>query len=133
MPSNIQANEVKGFELDIILSKKGEEIILNNVHFLNNSFKLEDKSFKELNRLAKYLKNNEITILIEGHTDSIGTKNNNNILSRKRAKSVFDFLLTNGVDENQITFKGFGSSRPISSNSDADGRALNRRTSFIIQ
>jgi len=133
LPYNIQANEVKGFELDIILSKKGEEIILNNVHFLNNSFKLEDKSFKELNRLAKYLKNNDITILIEGHTDSIGTKNNNNILSRKRAKSVYDFLLTNGVDENQIIFKGFGSSRPISSNSDADGRALNRRTSFIIQ
>ena len=133
LPSNIQANEVKGFELDIIVSKKGEEIILNNVHFLNNSFKLEDKSFTELNRLAKYLKNNDINILIEGHTDSNGTVNNNNLLSRNRAKSVFDFLLNNGVDKKQITYKGYGSSRPFSNNLDADGRALNRRTSFVIQ
>ena len=133
MPSDIQANEVKGFELDIIVSKKGEEIILNNVHFLNNSFKLEDKSFTELNRLAKYLKNNDINILIEGHTDSNGTVNNNNLLSRKRAKSVFNFLLNNGVDKKQITYKGYGSSRPFSNNLDADGRALNRRTSFVIQ
>ena len=71
--------------------------------------------------------------MIEGHTDSNGTVNNNNLLSRNRAKSVFDFLLNNGVDKKQITYKGYGSSRPFSNNLDADGRALNRRTSFVIQ
>jgi len=133
LPSIIQPNEVKDFELDIILSKRGEEIVLKNVHFLNNSFKLEDKSFTELNRLAKYLKNNNINILIEGHTDLNGTISNNNILSENRAKSVFNFLLNSGVNPKQLLYQGYGSSRPFSENTNEKGRALNRRTSFVIQ
>ena len=133
LPDEIQANEVNDLELEIILTKMGEEIVLKNVHFLNNSFQLNENSFIELNKLARYLLDNDVRILIEGHTDSNGNIDSNNILSERRAKSVYDYLLTCGILHNQMSYRGYGDSRPISDNNNEKGRALNRRTSFIIQ
>ena len=132
LPENIQANEVKDLELDIILSKIGEEIVLENVHFLNNSFMLNNDSLSELNSLAAYLIKTDIRVVIEGHTDSNGDEYSNQVLSERRAKSVYDYLLKVGVNPDQLLYEGYGYSRPIADNSDEKGRALNRRTSFII-
>jgi len=133
LSDEIQANKVNDLELEIISTKIGEEIVLKNVHFLNNSFQLNENSFIELNKLARYLLDNDVKILIEGHTDSNGNINSNNMLSERRAKSVYDYLLTCRIPHNQMSYKGYGDSRPISDNNNEKGRALNRRTSFIIQ
>jgi len=132
LPDNIQATPLNNIELDIIVSKIGEEIILKNVHFSNNSYVLNDSSKIELNKLSDYLINYKIKIKIEGHTDSNGDSNLNLVLSNNRAKSVNDYLISNGVEQNQLNFSGYGDSRPIADNNSKEGRAINRRTSFII-
>ena len=133
LPDEVKANKVNDLTLEIISKKIGEEIVLKNVHFLNNSFDLNENSFYELNKLASYLLDNDINILIEGHTDSIGNINSNMLLSNNRARSVFDYLLSCGVDQKKLSYKGYGDSRPISENNNQIGRSLNRRTSFIVQ
>jgi OOP family OmpA-OmpF porin len=57
---------------------------------------------------------------------------NNQGLSDRRAKTVFDFLIRYGADENRMTFKGYGESEPIADNSTAQGRAANRRVELRV-
>ncbi len=69
---------------------------------------------------------------IHGHTDNVGSQEYNQNLSEKRAKAVYDLLIAKGVDEKRLRYRGFGFARPIASNATAEGRAINRRTEFII-
>ena len=132
LPESLQAKELNNIELDIIVSKAGDEIILKNVQFSNNSFDLNNTSKKELDKLLNYVLEYNINIQIEGHTDSNGDKDQNLILSQNRAKSVKNYLISKGVKEENLTYLGFGDSKPISDNETEEGRALNRRTSFKI-
>ena len=116
--------------LDIIISKPGEEIVLNNVQFSNNSYELNEMSKNELDKLSNYLIKYNINIQIEGHTDSNGDSTLNLILSENRAKSVYDYLIIKGVQQDQLFYIGFGDSKPLVDNNSEKGRALNRRTSF---
>ena len=132
LPEDVKANKLNNIELDIIVSKPGEEIILNNVQFANNSFELNQSSKNELDKLANYIFKYNINIQIEGHTDSVGNSDMNLILSENRAKAVNKYLIGRGVSKEKLTYIGYGSSKPISDNSSENGRALNRRTSFKI-
>ena len=126
LPENMQAKKISKLEMNIITSKLGEEVILKNVIFASNSAKIDSTSFLELDKLILYLiKNPKIKIEIQGHTDNIGSKEDNQILSEKRAKVVFDYLNTRV--KNKLIYKGFGESIPIS-----DNKEINRRTSFVI-
>ena len=88
---------------------------------------------KELDNLLAYLnKNPLIKILIEGHTDNTGNPKHNKLLSENRAKAVHDYLIDNQIESNRLSYKGYGESRPIYENSITEGRAKNRRTSFIV-
>ncbi|HRP02010.1 MAG TPA: OmpA family protein [Candidatus Kapabacteria bacterium] len=69
---------------------------------------------------------------IHGHTDNVGTQEYNQILSEKRAKAVYDLLISKGIDEKRLRYRGFGFSRPIAQNDTEQGKAKNRRTEFII-
>lgn len=75
----------------------------------------------------------EMTIAIEGHTDNIGTEKYNMDLSLRRAKSVYDFLVSQDVFDGRMTFEGFGESRPVADNSTEGGRQRNRRVDLVIQ
>nr|WP_315150135.1 DUF5723 family protein [uncultured Flavobacterium sp.] len=68
---------------------------------------------------------------IEGHTDSVGNAKANQTLSEARAKAVMDALVAKGVNPENLTYKGFGASKPVASNKTAAGRAQNRRTEVI--
>ena len=72
-------------------------------------------------------------IAIHGHTDNRGDASENLVLSKERAKAVMKFLIANGIDQSRLTYNGFGSSKPKSSNFSEDGRLLNRRVEFVIQ
>ncbi len=74
-----------------------------------------------------------ITIDVGGHTDNVGDQSYNQRLSEERAKSVTDFLSRQGVSLTRIRAAGYGSTRPVGSNSDAVGRAKNRRIEFKIK
>ena len=111
----------------------GQEIILRNVLFESNSDELLETSTEELNRLVQLLEQNiDLHIQINGHTDNIGDEDDNQLLSKNRAKSVTDFLVKAGINKKRLSSKGHGESQPIADNKDETGRSKNRRTSFKI-
>jgi len=133
LPEDKTANNISNLELDIISKKSGEEIILRNVQFNHNSYKLNKNSILELEELIAFLnKYQNINILIEGHTDNIGGYNENQILSEKRAFTVYKYLIENKISEHRLNYQGFGEVRPLSSNKNEFERMKNRRTSFKI-
>ena len=131
LSKDLQAEPLDDLEIDIITQKVGEEIILKNVIFATNSYSLEESSLLELDRLIVYLKKNpNLEIEIQGHTDNVGNDRENQILSEKRANVVYEYLALRV--NNSLKHKGFGESVPLKSNTTSEGRAINRRTSFII-
>jgi OmpA-OmpF porin, OOP family len=113
--------------------KIGEPVVLSNIFFLSNKSELLQQSFEELDKLVQYLKVNlQTTIQISGHSDNIGNNERNKILSEERAKAVADYLILNGIDKSRITYNGYGSSKPITTNDTESGRQQNRRVEFII-
>ena len=76
--------------------------------------------------------NPEVSIEIGGHTDNKGSAAYNKTLSENRAKSVYDYLIDNGIDTDRLTYKGYGFEEPIADNQTEKGRAKNRRTEFKI-
>ncbi len=112
---------------------EGKPIILKNVFFETGSAELKDASINELNRLKKLLTDNPLLrIRINGHTDKVGSDEDNLVLSDDRAKAVYDYLVQNGIDMTRLSFKGYGETLPIADNETEDGRQLNRRTEFVI-
>ena len=108
-------------------------IILKNVFFETAKADLKRESQTELNKLRLLMKENPtMRIEIRGHTDNVGNDTENQILSQRRAKAVYDYLLQNGIEATRLTYKGFGKSQPIESNDTEQGRATNRRTEFLI-
>lgn len=136
---NFSFDELKltkeGYILNIPMNKiQPGTFVLENIFFETNSWELKDNSIIELNKVFKMLElNNEIEIEISGHTDDVGNKDSNLILSQNRAKAVVDWLISKGVDPNRMTFKGFGESQPIVDNSTTENRAKNRRTELTIK
>jgi len=113
--------------------KIGGAVVLRNVFFNTASHDLLSESKVELQKLIEFLNlNKTVSIEIEGHTDNVGSEEMNQKLSELRAKEVFKHLIANGIDENRMKYKGYGFSKPVSSNDNAEGRALNRRTEFVI-
>ncbi len=111
----------------------GAEMNLYNIYFETDSFRILPVSEPELKKLVVFLKNNpKIEIEIQGHTDNTGRSENNMILSENRAKSVADYLIKNGIQDNRLQFKGFGETKPVASNNSEEGKMLNRRTTIKI-
>lgn len=110
-----------------------EPIILKNIFFKTGSAALLASSTKELNKLYQLLKDNpSMKIRIDGHTDDVGSDEDNLALSRNRAKAVFDFLIENGINKDRLDYRGFGESMPIASNDTTEGKQKNRRTTFLV-
>lgn len=113
--------------------KAGESMVLKNIFFDTDKFDLKDASKIELNKLISFLnKNPKIKFEVSGHTDNVGTVPYNQVLSERRAKSVFSYLLANGINAERMVSKGYGDSKPIADNKTESGRAQNRRTEFKI-
>jgi len=89
---------------------------------------------QKLEEIAMFLIHHEnVSAVIEGHTDSLGTAEYNQKLSLKRAQSVMDYLTKKcNVDPSVITARGYGESRPIADNATSKGRQKNRRVQVII-
>lgn len=86
-----------------------------------------------LDEVAKAVKDQGYKqIVVEGHTDSVGSAQNNYDLSRRRAESVRSYLVSRGIDSNKIEAKGIGKDRPVADNGTPEGRANNRRVELIV-
>lgn len=108
--------------------------VLRNLYFDFNKATFKQESYTELNKLERMLQQNTaMKVEIGGHTDIVGTKAYNKILSQKRAEAVKDYLTKKGVDSRRITAVGYGATKPLASNDDEeDGRELNRRVEFKV-
>lgn len=115
------------------ISVAKDTIRLDNIFFDLDKADLRPESFVELNKLKKYLTDNAtLKIEIHGHTDSQGDDDHNQTLSENRAKSVYNYLIENGIAKERLTYKGFGESMPIVTNDTKEGRQMNRRTEYVI-
>ncbi|MCL2220259.1 MAG: OmpA family protein [Chitinispirillia bacterium] len=74
----------------------------------------------------------EPNIMVEGHTDNVGTRDFNQKLSEDRARNVMKFLVENGVEAGRLTAVGSAFDKPIADNATPEGRAKNRRVDLII-
>lgn len=102
--------------------------------FAFDSAKLTPKAEQEMAATAaeaKAMKSINL-VMVEGHTDNIGTAAYNQQLSIKRANAVRDALVKNGVPAEKIQAKGYGFDKPVASNKTKDGRAQNRRVEITI-
>ena len=133
---NISSGENNGSikkDIYLIPIKKGVSTTLNNIFFDFNSANLTDASKTELMKVVRFLTANSGTkITISGHTDDQGTEEYNQVLSEKRAKSVYDFLTNHDINPEMLTYVGFGESKPLSTGNDEESRKLNRRIEFVI-
>jgi outer membrane protein OmpA-like peptidoglycan-associated protein len=123
------------FSITVTLQKieLGRKAVLNNIFFESNKYNLLPESKIELGELITFLtENSHVEIEIQGHTDNIGSDGANQLLSENRAKSVYDYLILNGINSSKLSYKGYGASYPISDNTTEEGRRMNRRTEFKI-
>ncbi|MFW5756646.1 MAG: OmpA family protein, partial [Tangfeifania sp.] len=105
----------------------------SGILFAFDSDELSGQAEENITELAATLKDYEDTnILIEGHTDNIGSENYNQELSEERAASVGDELKTLGVNSSRITEVGYGEQQPVADNSTEAGRKQNRRVEVAI-
>lgn len=112
---------------------EGKPVILKNVFFETGSAELLSTSIAELSRLKALLDQNaSLRIQINGHTDAVGEAEDNQALSESRARAVYDYLITHGINADRLKYKGFGESQPIADNDTKDGRQQNRRTEFQV-
>ena len=104
---------------------------LKGVHFKSGSAQLTADSKLVLNEVADVLKKAEgHRIQVQAHTDSQGSEADNLKLSKARARSVMNYLISKGISAQRLQSEGFGETLPIASNETAEGRALNRRVEF---
>ena len=131
--NNDQKNEAFFLEIPLERIEIGKMVVLNNIFFNSNEYNLLPESKTELKQLIVFLKENpKVSIEIGGHTDDIGDDESNLMLSKNRAKTVFDYLINNTIPANKLSFKGYGESRPLSNKNTENGRKMNRRTEFKI-
>jgi outer membrane protein OmpA-like peptidoglycan-associated protein len=123
-----QLEELKAKKTD-----RGAVVTLGDVLFDFDRASLRSGAQQNLYRLVTFLnENTDREILIEGHTDSVGSDSYNLDLSLRRCESVRDFLVANGVSASRMAVRGFGKAAPIASNATEAGRQQNRRVEVVI-
>ncbi|TYZ06331.1 OmpA family protein [Hymenobacter lutimineralis] len=121
--------------LDLYLDplRAGRTMVLNNLFFETNEYKLKPTSRTELNRLIGFMQQyKDVQVEIAGHTDDVGAEADNEKLSLNRARSVYEYLSANGVSSTRIRFRGYGENKPLVPNDSEASRQQNRRIEFRI-
>lgn len=115
------------------VTDRGLVLTLGDVQFATGTAELRSGATSNLDQLVTFLGNYPTrTVMIEGHTDNVGSSSSNQLLSERRADSVRSYLVRRGVDAARLTTSGAGESTPVSSNDSAAGRQQNRRVEVII-
>ncbi len=114
-------------------SARGLIVNMSDVLFDTGKYSLKQPTQISLAKVAGILQAYPgLKLQVEGYTDSVGTPTLNQKLSENRAGAVRDFLVTQGVQLNNITAAGFGEAKPVADNATAAGRAQNRRVQLVV-
>ena len=116
-----------------IIKPVPKRIILHGVQFDLNSANIQPVGIPVLDENIKLLKQYpERRIVIEAHTDSMGSEDYNSKLSLERSEAIYNYFISQGISANRMKTIGRGETRPIADNNTAEGRALNRRVEIQI-
>ena len=124
-------------QLNLVLetreTTRGLVVGMSDVFFATDQWSLTQGAREKLSKLAGILLTHPGLVLqVEGHTDSRASDEYNQRLSERRAGSVRDYLVSQGIAATAITARGFGETMPIASNDTADGQQMNRRVELIV-
>lgn len=126
-----QTFTAKNFDLKKM--ETGVKIVVKNILFNTGKSTLKTESFKELDKLAELLmKNPGIKIEVSGHTDNVGSASINKKISKSRALTVKNYLVSRGVLSDRVLYAGYGFDQPIAPNDTPEGRAKNRRVEIKV-
>ncbi len=131
-----------GYEEAIVFSREkealsglplSESFTLEDVKFETNKWEINPAAEKRLQFLVLLLKEfDHVKLMISAHTDDVGDKEDNLILSEKRAKAISDYLANAGISADRVVSEGLGETQPKFSNETEEGRAKNRRVEFEL-
>jgi outer membrane protein OmpA-like peptidoglycan-associated protein len=112
---------------------RGLVVNISDVLFDTGQYTLRSAAREKLAKVSGIvLAHPGLRLEVEGHTDNVGSEEFNQQLSEKRAISVRDFLVQQGISINSISARGFGKTVPVASNDTAAGRQSNRRVEMIV-
>lgn len=113
---------------------RGQVMTLAGDAFASGQSALRPEARANLQRVVEFVNRYPgANVVIEGHTDSQGSANLNQVLSQKRADAVRDALIQDGVDASRLSAVGVGKDRPVADNGSAEGRSANRRVEIVVQ
>ena len=125
--SNFGCPELESAEKEVL------NLAMQAVQFDNNRATLKTSSYNVLNQISDILlKYPGYKVSIAGHTDIIGGTRHNQVLSEKRAKACYDYMIARGVASDRISYIGYGVTQPIATNKTEEGRKRNRRVEFNL-
>ncbi len=129
--SNIDEQHHRNFYLKKV--EVGIKVVMDNIYFETGKAVLRPESFEALDQVLRFLENNPTMKLeISGHTDNTGSLRINQKLSRDRAKSVVDYLISDGLSADMLEYEGYADTQPITPNDTREGRKQNRRVEFKV-
>jgi len=105
---------------------------IQDLEFEFGKSSIKASSYPSLNRVAEMLRSKGFSLKLGGHTDNVGSAERNMALSKDRAESVKQYLVSQGVNPSKVEAVGYGAGQPIASNKTAAGRQKNRRVEFTI-
>lgn len=135
---NIDLKDIKQYQeiernLYLVPIQVGSRVSMNNLFFVTGKAEINQLSYPELARLIDLMKKHkEMEIEIAGHTDDVGSDKVNNELSLQRANAVKDYLISQGIESNRLTAKGYGKTKPLVPNTTEENKKKNRRVDFTI-
>jgi outer membrane protein OmpA-like peptidoglycan-associated protein/flagellar hook assembly protein FlgD len=129
----ISKKDVLHIDILVIVTTRGLKMRISNIEFRFDSARLTKKGKRILKRVYQILvRYQNYNIIIEGHTDSIGSEEYNLKLSEKRSNAVRKFLIKQGMDKNLFEFIGMGETVPLYKNNTIENRRKNRRVEFLL-
>lgn len=110
-----------------------EKMVLRGIHFDFDKYNIKPEWEPVLNEAAERLRSNpNISVVLEGHTDAMGTVEYNDRLGLRRAQAVQAYMIKKGVSAHRMKVVSYGEMRPVADNNTEEGRAMNRRTEINI-
>ncbi len=121
-------------ELNAKDTERGLVVTLGDLLFDTGKAELKSGATRNLTKLAVFLNTyKDRSVLIEGHTDNVGSEHSNLLLSQQRAESVKSWLENQGIASHRLVASGKGESSPVAGNESGSGRQLNRRVEVVIE
>lgn len=119
----------------VVITEEDKRIVNEAIKDLQFDFgkaTIRSSSYPSLDRVAEILVKKNFSLKLAGHTDNVGSNDANMKLSKDRAESVKDYLVSKGANPSRIEATGYGETQPIASNKTAEGRQKNRRVEFTL-